>query len=120
MLQGLETVYTNRVVFGVDCYQNPRALNLTPYCFMLQGLETVYTGGRSSNELENSVERALTRRDVHGRVLTPKEAFRDLCHQCARLSHNSSPSVIAVCTSICTVQNPLKHDVIIQNVRIER
>lgn len=58
---------------------------------MLQGLETVYTGGRSSNELENSVERALTRRDVHGRVLTPKEAFRDLCHQCARLSRNFPP-----------------------------
>jgi len=46
----------------------------------LQGLESVYTGGRSKSELENSVERALTRRDMHGRVLTPKEAFRELCH----------------------------------------
>lgn len=48
---------------------------------VLQGLEDVYSGGRSANALENSVERALTRRDAHGRVLTPKEAFRDLCHQ---------------------------------------
>lgn len=49
---------------------------------VLQGLESVYTGGRSKSELENSVERALTRRDMHGRVLTPKEAFRELCHKC--------------------------------------
>ena len=53
---------------------------------LLQGLEAVYTGGRSASELENSVERALTRRDTMGRVLTPKEAFRDLCHQCACFS----------------------------------
>lgn len=46
----------------------------------LQGLESVYTGGRSEDAVANSVERALTRRDMYGRVQTPKQAFRELCH----------------------------------------
>lgn len=70
---------------------------------MLQGLEAVYTGGRSASELENSVERALTRRDTMGRVLTPKEAFRDLCHQCACFRSRCWPAIV---TPACSLTSP--------------
>lgn len=41
-------------------------------------LQEVYTG--SDDKLVRDVEAALTRRDEFGRVLTPKEAFRQLCY----------------------------------------
>lgn len=66
---------------GIRCRACVYACSEGRLCQRLQGLQDVYTGGRSANDLENSVERALTRRDVHGRVLTPKQAFRDLCHK---------------------------------------
>lgn len=47
-----------------------------------QGLEDVYTGGRQEDRLALDVEVALTRKDEYGRVLTPKEAFRQLCYRC--------------------------------------
>lgn len=47
----------------------------------LMGLEDVYTGGRQERPLDARVEAALTRRDEFGRVLTPKESFRQLCYK---------------------------------------
>ncbi|KAI7842246.1 hypothetical protein COHA_003887, partial [Chlorella ohadii] len=47
----------------------------------LQGLEDVYTGGRQEDKLALDVEVALTRKDEYGRILTPKEAFRQLCYR---------------------------------------
>lgn len=44
----------------------------------LDVLQEVYTG--SDDKLVRDVEAALTRRDEFGRVLTPKEAFRQLCY----------------------------------------
>ncbi len=41
-------------------------------------LEEVFTG--SDDKLVQDVETALTRRDEFGRVLTPKEAYRQLCY----------------------------------------
>ena len=55
---------------------------------MLQGLEDVYQSGAHADEIANRVELALTRRDEYGRVLTPKQAFREVsyrCVQCSRL-----------------------------------
>lgn len=46
-----------------------------------QGLEEVYTGGRQEDKLALDVEVALTRKDEYGRILTPKEAFRQLCYR---------------------------------------
>ncbi|KAG2454998.1 hypothetical protein HYH02_000823 [Chlamydomonas schloesseri] len=46
----------------------------------LQGLEDVFTGGRQTDRVARSVEAALTVKDKYGRVLTPKERFRQLCH----------------------------------------
>ena len=46
-----------------------------------QGLEDVYTGGRQEDRLALDVEVALTRKDEYGRILTPKEAFRQLCYR---------------------------------------
>ncbi|PNW84722.1 hypothetical protein CHLRE_03g156100v5 [Chlamydomonas reinhardtii] len=46
----------------------------------LQGLDDVYTGGRQVDRVARSVEAALTVKDRFGRVLTPKERFRQLCH----------------------------------------
>lgn len=54
----------------------------------LLGLEEVYKGGRSQDTFERDVETALTRLDEHGRVLTPKEAFRQLCYD----FHGKKPS----------------------------
>lgn len=47
----------------------------------LIGLEEVYTGGSHEDRLARSIEAALTQRDEFGRVMTPKERFRTLCHQ---------------------------------------
>lgn len=44
------------------------------------GYQDVYTSGRSEDEIAANVEVALTRKDEYGRVLTPKEAFRQFCH----------------------------------------
>jgi U4/U6.U5 tri-snRNP-associated protein 1 len=46
-----------------------------------QGLDEVYTGGRQEDQVALDVEVALTRKDEYGRVLTPKEAFRQLCYR---------------------------------------
>ncbi|KAG2440237.1 hypothetical protein HXX76_004349 [Chlamydomonas incerta] len=46
----------------------------------LQGLDDVYSGGRQTDRVARSVEAALTIKDKFGRVLTPKERFRQLCH----------------------------------------
>jgi len=43
-------------------------------------LEDVYSGGRTEDRLALDVEVALTKKDEFGRILTPKEAFRQLCH----------------------------------------
>lgn len=48
---------------------------------MLQGLEDVYQSGAHSDEIANRVELALTRRDEYGRVLTPKQAFREVSYR---------------------------------------
>ncbi|KAK2078591.1 hypothetical protein QBZ16_003431 [Prototheca wickerhamii] len=44
------------------------------------GLNKVYTGGREADRVAMDVEVALTRKDEFGRLLTPKEAFRQQCH----------------------------------------
>lgn len=48
---------------------------------MLQGLDEVYQSGAHSDEIANRVELALTRRDEYGRVLTPKQAFREVSYR---------------------------------------
>ena len=45
------------------------------------GYKDVYTGGRTDDEIAANVEVALTRKDEFGRVMTPKEAFRQFCHK---------------------------------------
>lgn len=45
------------------------------------GYQDVYTGGRNEDRLALDVEVALTKKDEFGRILTPKEAFRQLCHE---------------------------------------
>lgn len=45
------------------------------------GYQDVYTGGRTEDKLALDVEVALTKKDKFGRTLTPKEAFRQLCHE---------------------------------------
>ncbi len=40
----------------------------------------MYTGGRHQDRVARSVEAALTVRDKYGRVLTPKERFRQICY----------------------------------------
>ncbi len=47
----------------------------------LIGLNDVYTGGRQEDRLARSVEAALTTKDEFGRVITPKERFRNLCYE---------------------------------------
>ena len=47
----------------------------------LQGLEEVYKSGGHKDNLANRVEDALTRRDEFGRVMTPKQAFREVCYR---------------------------------------
>lgn len=46
----------------------------------LVGLEDVYTGGSEKDKYARDVEAALTRRDEYGRIITPKEAYRQLCY----------------------------------------
>lgn len=48
----------------------------------LEGLGDVYSGGQHEDKLAADIEQALTERDEFGRVLTPKERFRRLCHKC--------------------------------------
>lgn len=48
----------------------------------------MYTGGRQEDKLALDVEVALTRKDEYGRILTPKEAFRQLCYRCAASSRS--------------------------------
>lgn len=47
----------------------------------LQGLDDVYQGGSHEDKIAADIEQALTERDEFGRVLTPKERFRRLCHK---------------------------------------
>ncbi|KAL6774007.1 hypothetical protein ACKKBG_A23420 [Auxenochlorella protothecoides x Auxenochlorella symbiontica] len=47
----------------------------------IQGLDEVYSGGRTEDRQALSVEVALTRKDEYGRILTPKELFRQQCHK---------------------------------------
>lgn len=47
----------------------------------LQGLEDVYKGGNHEDRISAHIEQALTQRDEFGRIMTPKERFRDLCHK---------------------------------------
>lgn len=54
----------------------------------LQGLDEVYTGGKGEDRMARSVEVALTQRDEFGRVLTPKERFRELSYR----FHGKAPS----------------------------
>jgi len=49
----------------------------------LTGLEDVYSGGNHTDRIANNIEQALTQRDEFGRIMTPKERFRDLCHKYA-------------------------------------
>ena len=44
------------------------------------GYKDVYTGGKTEDQIAADVEVALTKKDEFGRVLTPKEAFRQLSH----------------------------------------
>ncbi|MEW5309033.1 MAG: hypothetical protein WDW38_000945 [Sanguina aurantia] len=48
---------------------------------MVLGLDDVYTGGSHEEHIARAVEAALTTRDQYGRVLTPKERFRELCYK---------------------------------------
>jgi U4/U6.U5 tri-snRNP-associated protein 1 len=47
----------------------------------LIGLHDVYTGGSHEDAMSQRIEVALTQRDEFGRVMTPKERFRVMCHQ---------------------------------------
>lgn len=52
------------------------------------GFKDVYTGGSEEDKLARDVEIALTKKDQYGRILTPKEAWRQLCHD----FHGNGPS----------------------------
>eukprot|EP00882_Tetradesmus_deserticola_P006126 GHRQ01006449.1.p1 GENE.GHRQ01006449.1~~GHRQ01006449.1.p1 ORF type:complete len:309 (+),score=160.96 GHRQ01006449.1:38-928(+) len=54
----------------------------------LIGLHDVYTGGSHEDAMSQRIEVALTQRDEFGRVMTPKERFRVMCHQ----FHGKPPS----------------------------
>ncbi len=41
----------------------------------------VYAGGGHEDRLARSIEAALTTKDEFGRVMTPKERFRQLCYE---------------------------------------
>ncbi len=47
----------------------------------LEGWKEIYKGGSHENPLDARIEQALTQRDANGKVMTPKERFRDLCHK---------------------------------------
>jgi U4/U6.U5 tri-snRNP-associated protein 1 len=44
------------------------------------GYKDVYGGDKSEDKIAANVEVALTRKDEFGRIMTPKEAFRQFCH----------------------------------------
>lgn len=73
----------------------------------LTGLEDVYQGGRHEDKLAADIEQALTERDEFGRVLTPKERFRRLCHKCGsssdppRFVHHSEHDSVAFFGTTC-------------------
>ena len=46
-----------------------------------EGFMEVYKGGNHADRMSASIEQALTQRDEFGRIMTPKERFRDLCHK---------------------------------------
>jgi len=46
----------------------------------LQGIDNMYETDEGTR-INTSIEAALTKRDEFGRVMTPKEAFRQLCYQ---------------------------------------
>eukprot|EP01026_Neomeris_dumetosa_P039712 TRINITY_DN3266_c0_g1_i1.p1 TRINITY_DN3266_c0_g1~~TRINITY_DN3266_c0_g1_i1.p1 ORF type:complete len:753 (-),score=205.44 TRINITY_DN3266_c0_g1_i1:512-2770(-) len=54
----------------------------------LTGLDEVFKGGMGEHELERSIEVALAKKDQFGRILTPKEAFRELSYR----FHGMEPS----------------------------
>eukprot|EP00199_Chlamydomonas_sp_CCMP681_P001557 CAMPEP_0119111530 /NCGR_PEP_ID=MMETSP1180-20130426/36013_1 /TAXON_ID=3052 ORGANISM="Chlamydomonas cf sp, Strain CCMP681" /NCGR_SAMPLE_ID=MMETSP1180 /ASSEMBLY_ACC=CAM_ASM_000741 /LENGTH=830 /DNA_ID=CAMNT_0007098531 /DNA_START=73 /DNA_END=2565 /DNA_ORIENTATION=+ len=54
----------------------------------LQGLGDVYSGGMHEERLARSIEAALTTKDEFGRIMTPKERFRQLCYD----FHGKRPS----------------------------
>ncbi|KAK9806920.1 hypothetical protein WJX72_007494 [[Myrmecia] bisecta] len=54
----------------------------------LMGLEDVYKGGAHEDKIAADVELALTQRDEYGRVMTPKERYRQLCYR----FHGKEPS----------------------------
>jgi U4/U6.U5 tri-snRNP-associated protein 1 len=47
----------------------------------LQGMEEVYTGGSHDDYQQARIEVALTRRDEFGRVMTPKDRWRQLNYE---------------------------------------
>jgi U4/U6.U5 tri-snRNP-associated protein 1 len=47
----------------------------------LIGLQDVYTGGAHEEATAQRIEVALTQRDEFGRIMTPKERFRQLCYE---------------------------------------
>jgi U4/U6.U5 tri-snRNP-associated protein 1 len=48
----------------------------------------VYTGGRSEDHLTRAIESALTVKDEFGRIMTPKERWRQLNYECVRWCGN--------------------------------
>ncbi|KAK9803749.1 hypothetical protein WJX73_000568 [Symbiochloris irregularis] len=54
----------------------------------LAQISDIFTGGRHDTRTAAAIEAALTRRDEFGRVMTPKEAFRELCYK----FHGKDPS----------------------------
>ena len=54
----------------------------------LVGVDDFYTCGEAEDRLEKSIETALTRKDHLGRILTPKEAFREISYA----FHGKGPS----------------------------
>ena len=74
---------------------------------MLQGLEDVYQSGAHSDEIANRVELALTRRDEYGRVLTPKQAFREVSYRCVCVG--GVCACVCVCVCVCGGGGPASH-----------
>ncbi len=59
----------------------------------------MYSGGLHEDRLQRSIEAALTTKDEFGRVQTPKERFRRLCHECVRPACAAAP--YALHTQLC-------------------
>ena len=65
-------------------YATAAADVLTDMCFymaLVQGLKDVYRGGQHEDKFARDIEVALTVKDEFGRVMTPKERFRQLCYE---------------------------------------